>query len=129
MIQYINKIPTKIEYFEMLRTICEYSEIDVSEISQELDGALTAVCAYNGERMIGMGLVKKEQKYLCIEDLIVNSEPLKEEIQNNIIVRLMKQVNQMKYYDVTVRDCLDMQEEQSDSMEENDENANQNVGA
>ena len=79
--------------------------------------------------MIGMGLVKKEQKYLCIEDLIVNSEPLKEEIQNNIIVRLMKQVNQMKYYDVTVRDCLDMQEEQSDSMEENDENANQNVGA
>lgn len=49
MIQYINKIPTKIEYFEMLRTICEYPEIDVSEISQELDGALTAVCAYNGE--------------------------------------------------------------------------------
>ena len=77
MIQYINKIPTKIEYFEMLRTICEYPEIDVSEISQELDGALTAVCAYNGERMIGMGLVKKEQKYLCIEDLIVNSEAIK----------------------------------------------------
>lgn len=128
MIQYINKIPTKIEYFEMLRTVLEYTEIDVSELSQELDGTITAVCVYNGERMIGMGRVKKEQKYLCIEDLIVNSEPLKEEIQKNIIVKLMKQINQMKYCDVTVRDCLNGEDSNLNNIEIDNEN-NQNLGA
>lgn len=128
MIQYINKIPTKIEYFEMLRTVFEYTDIDVSELSQELDGTITAVCVYNGERMIGMGRVKKEQKYLCIEDLIVNSEPLKEEIQKNIIVKLMKQINQMKYCDVTVRDCLNGEDGNLNNIEIDNEN-NQNLGA
>lgn len=106
MIQYVNKIPSKIEYFDMIRTIYEEENIEVSELSKELDETVTAVCAYNGDRLVGMGRVKKENKLLCIEDLIVKLEPLKEEIQNNIIINLIEQVNKMKMYDATIRDCL-----------------------
>ncbi len=106
MIQYINKIPSKIEYFDMIRTVYENENIEVSELSKELDETITAVCVYNGDRMVGMGRVKKEENLLCVEDLIVRLEPLKEEIQNNIIINLIAQVNKMKNYDVTVRDCL-----------------------
>lgn len=106
MIQYINKIPSKIEYFDMIRT--EYENVEVSELSAELDTTIVAVCVYNGDRLVGMGRIKKEENLLYIEDLIVKLEPYKEEIQRNIIVNLVKQINQIKMYDVTVRDCLDM---------------------
>lgn len=106
MIQYINKIPSKIEYFDMIRT--EYENVEVSELSTELDTTIAAVCVYNGDRLVGMGRIKKEENLLYIEDLIVKLEPYKEEIQRNIIVNLVKQINQIKMYDVTVRDCLDM---------------------
>lgn len=106
MIQYINKIPNKIDYFELIRT--EYENVDVSGLSTELDNTIACVSVYNGDRLIGMGRVKKEENYLCIEDLIVKLEPYKEEIQKNIIVNLFKQINQMKYYDIVVRDCLTM---------------------
>lgn len=138
MIQYINKIPTKIEFFEMLKVEYKEHKINVSKISEELENTLTAVCVYNGDRLIGMGRVKKEKQYLCIEDLIVNSEPLKEEIQKNIIIQLLKQVNQMKYSDVTVRDCLNSNVRNFDSYKNVDnnydnyqysQNANANVGA
>lgn len=131
MIQYINKIPSKIEYFDMVRTAYEDENIEVSELSRELDETITAVCVYNGDRMVGMGRVKKEDKLLCIEDLIVKLEPLKEEIQNNIIVNLIDQVNKMKKYDVTVRDCLNPQTDeemyQSNEDQFDDETLSNNI--
>lgn len=122
MIQYINKLPSKIDYFEMIRT--EYEDVDVSELSNELDSTIACVCVYNGDRFIGMGRVKKHDNLLCIEDLIVKLEPYKEEIQNNIIVNLISQINEMKQYDITVRDCLNMQQSNEERIfkENQDEN-------
>ncbi|MBP3502498.1 MAG: hypothetical protein J6K42_03345 [Clostridia bacterium] len=105
MIRYINKIPSKIEYYEMIRA--EYENVEVTELSAELDKTITCVCVYNGDRLVGMGRIKKEDNLLYIEDLIVKLEPYKEEIQKGIIVNLIKQINQIKMYDITVRDCLD----------------------
>lgn len=106
MIQYTNKLPNKIDYFELIRTV--YENVDVSELSAELDSTIVCVSVYNGDRLIGLGRVKQEGNYLCIEDLIVRLEEYKEEIQNNIIVYLFDQINQMKNYDIVVRDCLSM---------------------
>ena len=50
----------------------------------------------------------EENNYLCIDDLIVKLEDCREEIQNNIIVNLFNQLNQIKHYDIAVRDCLNM---------------------
>ena len=125
MIRYINKIPSKIEYFEMIRT--EYENVEVSELSAELDKTITAVCVYNGDRLVGMGRIKKEDNLLCIEDLIVKLEPYKEEIQKGIIVNLIKQINQIKMYDITVRDCLDMRSPQEKSNDDTIEESNNTI--
>ncbi len=106
MLQYISQVPNKIDYYELIKT--EYNNIDVSELSVELESTIACVCVYNGERLVGMGRVKQEGNYLCIEDLIVKLEPCKEEIQSNIIVSLFQQINKIKSYDITVRDCLSM---------------------
>lgn len=106
MIQYINNLPNKVDYYDLIRNV--YDDIDVSQLSQELESSIACVCVYNGERLVGMGRVKKENDYLCIEDLIVKLEDCKEEIQNNIIVNLFTQLNQMKNYDIIVRDGLNM---------------------
>ena len=132
MIQYINKIPSKIEYYDMIRT--EYENVEVSELSTELDTTIASVCVYNGDRMIGMGRIKKEENLLCIEDLIIKLDPYKEEIQNSIIINLFKQINQIKLYDVTVRDCLDMKKTEPQEIYQNEdynqtENKTQIVGA
>lgn len=106
MIQYTTNLPNKVDYYELLRTV--YKDIDVSGLSTELENSIACVCVYNGDRLVGMGRVKKENNYLCIEDLIVKLEHSKEEIQNNIIVGLFNQLNQIKNYDIAVRDCLSM---------------------
>lgn len=108
MIQYTTKLPNKVDYYDLLRTV--YDDIDVSQLSTELESSIACVSVYNGERLVGMGRVKQENNYLCIEDLIVKLEDYREEIQNNIIVNLFEQLNQMKNYDINVRDCLNMRQ-------------------
>lgn len=106
MIQYTTNLPNKVDYYDLLRTV--YEDIDVSSLSEELDSTIACVTVYNGERLVGMGRVKRENNYLCIDDLIVKLEDCREEIQNNIIVNLFEQLNRIKNYDIAVRDCLNM---------------------
>lgn len=106
-IQYINKIPSKIEFFDMLRTV-DASKINISELDDELFETITAVCAYNEDNLIGIGRIKREGNYLYIQDIIVTLEAFKEEIEKNIIVNLIEQINKMKQINVEVRDCLQM---------------------
>ncbi len=106
MIQYTTNLPNKVDYYDLLRTV--YEDIDVSSLSEELDSTIACVTVYNGERLVGMGRVKRENNYLCIDDLIVKLEDCREEIQNNIIVNLFEQLNRIKHYDIAVRDCLNM---------------------
>lgn len=106
-IQYINKLPSKIEFFDILR-ISETNKYDINQLDKELNETITAVCAYRGDRIVGIGRIKKEKEYLYIQDVIVLLEECKEEIENSIITNLVKQVNQLKNYDVEVRDCLQM---------------------
>lgn len=106
MIEYTTNIPNKVDYYDLLKTV--YEDVDVSSLSEELENTIACVSVYNGERLVGMGRVKRENNYLCIDDLIVKLEDCREEIQNNIIVNLFNQLNQIKHYDIVVRDCLNM---------------------
>ena len=115
-IQYINKIPTNMEFFDMLRS-AETTDVNISELENELFDTITAVCVYNGDKIIGMGRVKKEKDYLYIQDVIVSLKEYKEEIEKNIIVNLIEQINEIKQINVEVRDCLQMPEPKSNFYE------------
>ena len=43
MIQYTNKLPSKVDYFELIRTV--YEDVDVSELSSELDSTIACICS------------------------------------------------------------------------------------
>ena len=58
------------EFFDMLRT-SETSRINISDLDNELFETITAVCVYNGDKIIGIGRVKKENNFLYIQDVIV----------------------------------------------------------
>ena len=118
-IQYINKLPSKIEFFDMLRTL-DSTQITISDLDLELSQTITAVCAYNGDRIVGLGRIKKEGNYLCIQDIIITLELFKEEIEKNIIINLIQQVNQMKQFNVEIRDCLQMPEPKTNFYERYD---------
>ena len=108
-IQYINKLPSKMELFDML-SYNDKNNINISEFDNELYETITAVCVYNGDRIIGMGRVKRESDFLCIQDVIVSLENKeeKEEIEKNIIINLINKINELKQTNIEVRDCLDM---------------------
>lgn len=108
-IQYINKLPSKMEFYDMLNA-CGTAKFNISDLDKELFETITAVCVYNGDKIIGIGRVKKENRYLYIQDIIVALEEYKEEIEKNIIVNLIEQINQLKQVNVEVRDCLQMTE-------------------
>lgn len=118
-IQYINKLPSKMEFYDMLNA-CGTVKVNISDLDKELFETITAVCVYNGDKIIGIGRVKKERRYLYIQDVIVVLEEYKEEIEKNIIVNLIEQINQMKQVNVEVRDCLQMPEPKTNFYERYD---------
>lgn len=118
-IQYINKLPSKMEFYDMLNA-CGTAKFNISDLDKELFETITAVCVYNGDKIIGIGRVKKERRYLYIQDVIVVLEEYKEEIEKNIIVNLIEQINQMKQVNVEVRDCLQMPEPKTNFYERYD---------
>ena len=96
-IQYINKEPSKMEIFEIMDSIqAEIDEQYEMNIFEENENMITSVCAYHFDRIVGMGRIVQEGNTLYIQDIIVKPEYKGEEIENNIIVALFKQINELK---------------------------------
>ena len=105
-IQYVNKVPNKMEIYELMDSM----QIDVHEedIFVEDESTITSVCAYHLEKIVGIGKVEKEQDKLYIQDILVRPEYRDEQIENNIIVTLLRQVNDLKRFNSSIQKCLDM---------------------
>lgn len=112
-IQYLNKIPTKMEIFEIMDSLQEnISEEICEQLVEEDEDLVTSVCAYHLDKIVGIGRVKKENKTLYIQDIIVKQEYSEEEIENNIIVCLLRQVNELKRFNSSIQRCLEIEEEE-----------------
>ena len=110
-IQYFNKVPSKIEVFDIMDSMQEnVSEEICEELFEENEDIITTVCAYHLDKIVGMGRVKKEENTLYIQDIIIKPEYSEEEIENNIIVCLLRQVNELKRFNSNIQRCLDIEE-------------------
>lgn len=110
-IQYINKEPSKIEIYEIMDSIqTEIEENLEMNIFETNDNVITSVCAYHFDRIVGMGRVIKEENTLYIQDIIIKPEYKGEEIENNIIVNLFKQINELKRFNSSIQRCLQIEE-------------------
>lgn len=114
-IQYLDKIPTKMEVYEIMDSIQSEEEVktEINEnLLEESDDIVTTVCAYHLERIIGIGRVKKEGDMLYVQDIIIKPEYDEEEIKNNIIVSLVRQVNELTKYSSSIKRCLEFGEKE-----------------
>ena len=110
-IQYINKEPSKMEIYEMMDSIQTESEEDFEMSIFELnDNMVTSVCAFHFDRIVGMGRVIKEENTLYIQEIIIKPEYKGEEIENNIIVNLFKQINELRRFNSSIQKCLQIEE-------------------
>ncbi len=110
-IQYINKEPSKMEIYEIMDSIQTEIEEDFEmSVFETSDDVITSVCAYHFDRIVGMGRVIKEEDTLYIQDIIIKSEYKGEEIENNIIVNLFKQINELKRFSSSIQRCLQIEE-------------------
>lgn len=112
-IQYINKEPSKMEIFEIMDSIqAEIDEQYEMNIFEENENMITSVCAYHFDRIVGMGRIVQEGNTLYIQDIIVKPEYKGEEIENNIIVALFKQINELKRFSSSIQRCLEVEEKE-----------------
>lgn len=106
-IQYIDKVPSKMEVFEIMDAMQIEMEKDLFE---EDDNTVTSVCAYHFDRIVGIGRVIKEEKMLYIQNIMIKPEYEGEEIENSIIVSLVKQINELKRFNPSIERCLEFEE-------------------
>lgn len=112
-IQYINKEPSKMEIFEIMDSIqAEIDEQYEMNIFEENENMITSVCAYHFDRIVGMGRIVQEGNTFYIQDIIVKPEYKGEEIENNIIVALFKQINELKRFSSSIQRCLEVEEKE-----------------
>lgn len=110
-IQYINKEPSKMEIYEIMDSIqTEMEENFEMNVFETNDDVITSICAYHFDRIVGMGRVIKEENTLYIQDIIIKPEYKGEEIENNIIVNLFKQINELKRFNSSIQRCLQIEE-------------------
>lgn len=110
-IQYINKEPSKMEIYEIMDSIqTEMEENFEMNLFETNDDVITSICAYHFDRIVGMGRVIKEENTLYIQDIIIKPEYKGEEIENNIIVNLFKQINELKRFNSSIQRCLQIEE-------------------
>lgn len=109
-IEYINRVPTKMEVNEILDSML----IDVTgDILIEDENTVTSVCACHLDRVVGVGKVQKgADNKLYIEAILVKPEYTEEGVENGIIVALIKQVNELKRFNPSIQSCLDMEEKE-----------------
>lgn len=110
-IQYINKEPSKMEIYEIMDSIQAEMEEDIAiNIFEPNDEMVTTVCAYHFDKIVGIGRVIKEDNTLYIQDIIIKPEYKGEEIENNIIVNLFKQINELRRFNSSIQRCLQIEE-------------------
>lgn len=114
-IQCLNKKPTQMEICEIIDSIQSEESIETElekQILEESDAIVTTVCAYHLGKIVGIGRVKKEDNMLYIQDIIIKPEYYEEEVENNIIVSLIKQVNELKRFSSSIQRCLELGEKE-----------------
>ncbi|MBO5004005.1 MAG: hypothetical protein J6D03_01880 [Clostridia bacterium] len=110
-IQYINKEPSKMEIYEIMDSIQNEIDEDMAiNIFEPSDEIITTICAYHFDKIVGMGRVIKEDNTLYIQDIIIKPEYKGEEIENNIIVNLFRQINELRRFNPSIQRCLQIEE-------------------
>ncbi|MDE5577856.1 MAG: GNAT family N-acetyltransferase [Oscillospiraceae bacterium] len=96
MITYFEKIPSAQEFSDLTESV-GWGRDDRAIVETALKNTLFAVCAYDGERIVGFGrLIGDGAMFLYVQDVMVVPEYQSRKIGTEIMNRIMKAVADYK---------------------------------
>lgn len=96
MITYYEKIPTAQEFSDLTESV-GWGRDDRATVETALKNTLYAVCAYDGERIVGFGrLIGDGAMFLYVQDVMVVPEYQSRKIGTELMNRIMKAVADCK---------------------------------
>ncbi len=105
-IEYIQKKPTAEEYNLLLDSV-GWGKCDENIINEALENTLFAVCAYDKDRIVGMGrLIGDKTMFLYLHSIVVHPDYQGYKIGTNIINELLKKVEEYKKINPDIRTYL-----------------------
>lgn len=105
-IKYINKKPEAKEYNRLTDSV-GWGMRSEKIIKQALENTLYSLCAYDGGRLIGYGrIIGDKTIFLYIQDIMVIPEYQGKKIGTNIMVELLKKVEEYKKVNPNIRTYL-----------------------
>lgn len=96
MITYCEKIPSAQEFSDLTESV-GWGRDDRAIVETALKNTLFAVCAYDGERIVGFGrLIGDGAMFLYVQDIMVAPEYQSQKIGTELMNRIMKTVADCK---------------------------------
>ena len=105
-IKYINRKPEAKEYNRLTDSV-GWGIRSEKIIQQALEYTLYSLCAYDGDRLIGYGrIIGDKTIFLYIQDVMVIPEYQGKKIGTNIMIELLKKVEEYKKINPNIRTYL-----------------------
>ena len=105
-IEYIQKKPSPKEYNELIESV-GWGTWDEKIIEEALNNTLYSVCAYDGNKMVGMGrIIGDKTIFLYLHSIAVHPDYQGYKIGTSIIKELLKQVKEYKKVNPGIRTYL-----------------------
>ena len=105
-IKYINRKPEAKEYNRLTDSV-GWGMRSEKIIQQALEYTLYSLCAYDGDRLIGYGrIIGDKTIFLYIQDIMVIPEHQGKKIGTNIMIELLKKVEEYKKVNPNIRTYL-----------------------
>lgn len=106
MIKYIERIPSA-EEFNYLTNSVDWGTRDNNIVDEALKNTLYSLCVYDDNKLIGYGrIIGDKTIFLYIQDIMVIPEYQNKHIGTEIMNNLLKQINEYKKINPSIRTYL-----------------------
>lgn len=105
-LKYINKNPEVTEYNSLTQSV-GWGTRDEKIVEQALENTLYSLCVYDNNKLVGFGrIIGDKTIFLHIQDVIVNPEYQGKKIGTNIMLALLKKVEEYKKVNPSIKTYL-----------------------
>lgn len=105
-LKYINKNPEATEYNCLTQSV-GWGTRDEKIVEQALENTLYSLCVYDNNKLVGFGrIIGDKTIFLHIQDVIVNPEYQGKKIGTNIMLELLKKVEEYKKVNPNIKTYL-----------------------
>ena len=105
-LKYVSENPGAVEYNSLTQSV-GWGTRDEKIVEQALENTLYSLCVYDNNKLVGFGrIIGDKTIFLHIQDVIVNPEYQGKKIGTNIMLALLKKVEEYKKVNPSIKTYL-----------------------